>query len=277
MRDNKTFARLIAVAGGLRLESSYDPGFIAALKAQIPAESRRWDSANKCWLIDPSYGSVCAELAVQYLGVPMTVPDQSRLQEPTTVRTVKLEYLGQCKSRNGDEPTAFGWADGGWTLIFPESVLREWFEAVPQAPGEKPTLYAVLGIKHDASLDNIRTAFRRLARQWHPDMCAEPDAAEQFKVINRAYEVLSDQRLRQKYDAGLALEASLTTEKTYRQSSPPYRAPLRCGWVMGEGTQTLDRFKFSKILRWEDVINEQGQVMVTTWPKGDDHFYVIWR
>lgn len=280
MRDNKAFARLIAVAGGLRLESSYDPGFIAALKAQIPAESRRWDSANKCWLIDSSYGSVCAGLAVQYLGVPVTVPGQSRLQEPTTVRTARLEYLGQCKSRNGDEATAFGWAEGGWTLIFPESVLREWFEAVPQAPGEKPTLYAVLGIKRDASLDDIRTAFRRLARQWHPDICAEPDAAEQFKAINHAYEVLSNQVTRHKYDAGLALEASLgqaQCNKSKVSTQPGYRAPLKCGWVLGEGRQTLNRFRFSKILRWEDVINERGQVMVTSWPKGADHFDVVWR
>ena len=275
----KPFVKLTTVAGGLRLESSYDPSFIAALKAQIPAESRRWDSVNKCWLIDPSYGSVCAGLAVQYLGVPVAVPDQSRLKEPATVRTVMLEYLGQCKNRNGDEATAFGWADGDWTLIFPESVLRDWFQAVPQAPGEKATLYATLGIGRNASLDEVRTAFRQLARQWHPDVCAEPDAAEQFKAINHAYEVLSNESKRRKYDAGLALEASLGRQPQDSRlfAAPAYRAPLRCGWVMGEGRDTLGRFRFNKILRWEDIINEHGQTMVTSWPKGADHFHVAWR
>ncbi len=60
--------------------------------------------------------------------------------------------------------------------------------------------YAVLGVSRDASVEEIRSAYRKLARQHHPDVNAAPDAAERFKEITQAYEVLSDPEKRQRYD-----------------------------------------------------------------------------
>ncbi|HZC31153.1 MAG TPA: DnaJ domain-containing protein, partial [Gaiellaceae bacterium] len=60
--------------------------------------------------------------------------------------------------------------------------------------------YSVLGVSRDASPDEIRSAYRRLARQYHPDVSAAGDAAERFKEITQAYEVLSDPEKRQRYD-----------------------------------------------------------------------------
>jgi molecular chaperone DnaJ len=60
--------------------------------------------------------------------------------------------------------------------------------------------YEILGVERGASDAEIKRAFRRLAQQWHPDVSSEPGAAERFKEINEAYQVLSDPQRRQIYD-----------------------------------------------------------------------------
>ncbi|MGD9091772.1 MAG: molecular chaperone DnaJ [Anaerolineales bacterium] len=60
--------------------------------------------------------------------------------------------------------------------------------------------YEVLGVPRDASDDDLKSAFRRLARQYHPDVNKEPDAEERFKEINESYAVLSDPDRRAAYD-----------------------------------------------------------------------------
>ena len=60
--------------------------------------------------------------------------------------------------------------------------------------------YDILGVNRNASDDEIKSAFRKLARQYHPDVNKEPDAEEKFKEINEAYGVLSDADKRARYD-----------------------------------------------------------------------------
>ncbi|MBQ7251008.1 MAG: DnaJ domain-containing protein [Kiritimatiellae bacterium] len=60
--------------------------------------------------------------------------------------------------------------------------------------------YAVLGVPRDATADTIKKAFRKLARQYHPDVNKSPGAEARFKEINEAYEVLSDPAKRKRYD-----------------------------------------------------------------------------
>src|SRR5258705_13238378 len=68
-------------------------------------------------------------------------------------------------------------------------------------PVEFKDYYAVLGISRTASDEEIKKAFRKLARQHHPDVAKDKKAAEEkFKEINEAYEVLSDPEKRKKYD-----------------------------------------------------------------------------
>ncbi|HEY0374355.1 MAG TPA: DnaJ domain-containing protein, partial [Amnibacterium sp.] len=62
--------------------------------------------------------------------------------------------------------------------------------------------YEVLGVARDASAEEIKRAYRRLARQLHPDVNPGPDASERFKDVTHAYDVLSDPRQRQEYDMG---------------------------------------------------------------------------
>ena len=60
--------------------------------------------------------------------------------------------------------------------------------------------YAVLGVARNASDEDIRRAFRRMAMEYHPDRNKTPGAEEKFKEINEAYQVLSDSRKRAQYD-----------------------------------------------------------------------------
>ena len=66
----------------------------------------------------------------------------------------------------------------------------------------QPDLYAVLGVSSDASADEIKKAYRRLARDLHPDVNPDPETQERFKEVTAAYEILSDPEKRQRYDAG---------------------------------------------------------------------------
>src|SRR3954469_20307869 len=60
--------------------------------------------------------------------------------------------------------------------------------------------YEALEVPRDASEEDIRRSYRKLARRYHPDVSKEPDAEDRFKEISEAYEVLRDPEKREKYD-----------------------------------------------------------------------------
>ena len=64
----------------------------------------------------------------------------------------------------------------------------------------KRDYYEVLGVSKDASQSEIKSAFRKLAKKYHPDVSKEPDAEEKFKEAKEAYAVLSDENKRSQYD-----------------------------------------------------------------------------
>jgi curved DNA-binding protein len=102
-------------------------------------------------------------------------------------------------------------------------------------PVEFKDYYQSLGVARDASADDIRKAFRRLAREYHPDVAKDKKSAEEkFKEINEAYEVLSDPAKRKKYD---------TLGANWNRTQPP---PGAGGFGGGRGFrgQNGEEFEF---------------------------------
>ena len=65
---------------------------------------------------------------------------------------------------------------------------------------EKRDYYEILGVKKDSSASDIKKAYRKLVKKYHPDVNKEDGAEEKFKEIQEAYEILSDDSKRSAYD-----------------------------------------------------------------------------
>jgi curved DNA-binding protein CbpA len=91
----------------------------------------------------------------------------------------------------------------------------------------EPDPYRLLGVAHDAPEREIRRAYRRLARQQHPDLNPRPDGPERFAALTRAYELLTDPIARARYDARASRAASAhptVTREASRAGAPAGQA-----------------------------------------------------
>lgn len=101
--------------------------------------------------------------------------------------------------------------------------------------------YAILGVNKNASADDIKKAFRKLAVKYHPDRNPnDKQAEERFKEISEAYEVLSDAEKRQKYD----------------QFGQYWKQAGQGGWPNGNVGVDVGGFDFSQYGNFEEFINE---------------------
>lgn len=277
--------KIITLPGNtIALDAPYNSAAADALIQSVNGYEREWDRINQRFVIldTPRNRAALAQIAQQFYGANVGRAAQAAQAAQAAVQTklFEMHYLGRVKDR-GDEQTAYGWADGKWRLVFPEQILRDWFGA-EKRPGEEASLYSALAVASEATAAEIKTGWRRLIRQWHPDVNKDPDAAQQFQAIQSAYETLSDPARRARYDAGLALERSLRGPAGVVFNTPPagltlgYGAPLRCGYVMVEGAERGGRFVVSKILEWQDITNSRGEILVTSWPRGADMFVERW-
>ena len=257
----------------------YDPGAVAALKASIPSTGRSWNNDRKAWIIAANQ----KRNAESALG--MTFPDIVATAPVVETRLLEVHYIGQCKERSPGDISAMGQLPtGSWGVVFPEQVLRAWFEDDTNLGGQwAVTLYAILGAKQSDDETALKSAYRRMVKQWHPDVCREPDAHTRFLKLQEAWAILGDPRKKSRYDAGLALEMSINQNiskgSSLRQDyhrSDLYRSPLRCGYIMAEGVESLGRFVVSSIMGWEDVVNERGQTLVVSWQMGADEPVKDW-
>lgn len=100
---------------------------------------------------------------------------------------------------------------------------------------EPKDYYQVMGLKKDASAEEIKAAYRRLARKYHPDLNKETDAEKNFKDLGEAYDVLKDPKKRQMYDH--------MQDNTHYREDVRHNADPTPGWgSWGAQSQTHDGF-----------------------------------
>ncbi len=276
MKFKKKFARIEHKPDGLHFYSSYDASLVSALKGNINSVDRAWEPTKKCWIVAPRHIDELARICKVWLDVdPVIVGQNIQGQSKQEQKIIRVEYIGQAKDRGHGEMSAFGAvansqqnifgsADVDWSVVFPESVLKNWFEGDNQKQTvNQVTLYSVLAIKQSASENDIKTAWRKQVKRFHPDINSDDDAAAMTIKINHAYEILRNPVRRRKYDAGLRLAAGI-------QGKPnPLRCdgfvlPVRCGLIMCNGEYKVGRFVVSEILQWHDIV-ENGRTLVTSW------------
>ncbi|BAP17765.1 DnaJ C-terminal domain-containing protein [cyanobacterium endosymbiont of Epithemia turgida] len=101
--------------------------------------------------------------------------------------------------------------------------------------------YAILGVNKNASVEEIKKAFRKLAVKYHPDRNpANQQAEEKFKEISEAYEILSDKEKRQKYD----------------QFGQYWQQANQGSWTSGQSGVDVSGFNFSQYGNFDEFINE---------------------
>ncbi len=98
--------------------------------------------------------------------------------------------------------------------------------------------YAILGVSRDAKPEEIRKAYRKLSKKYHPDVNKEPGAEEKYKEINEAYEVLKDPEKRQKYDT-----LGMNWEQGQDFTPPPGWQHVEFGGNMGDMGDFSDFFQ----------------------------------
>lgn len=265
--------KVTAESGGLKVNTPYNAEFVALLKEQIPATGRKWDGGQKAWYVSRDHAALLKQLIDQCYGGDVVMPNVIAAAPEIFEIEFQADYVANCK---GEPGTSSVHAEGSWSAKIPEKVLRKFFK---QADANAPaTLYGLLGIDKTATPIEIKKAYKRAARQWHPDLCMEPEARVMFEKCKEAYDTLSDPLSRNRYNAGLMFEAMAKTSRHARAFTPSKYASftpmLRCGMLKVKATRELGQLVVHEILDWRDIENEYGQTMVSFW--AGDTFSVMW-
>jgi curved DNA-binding protein CbpA len=127
--------------------------------------------------------------------------------------------------------------------------------------------YEVLGVSRDASAREIRLAYRRLARQHHPDVNLRPDGPERFAALASAYEVLSDPTARARYDQAHPSSVPITRAPRPHPRPP---APMLAGSRM-TGTLELSAREADHLAHFPLTITDAWGRTIVQLPAGTGH------
>ena len=271
-------ARLIATQSGIEFYSPYDADLVGSVKA-LPYVDRKWQPDKKCWLVATKHKDALIKLCEQHLGSPPHLQGTFAPQKTSQTKLFRVEYIGGLKDRGDGKLSAMGAIvekNTGtilglpvntidWSILFPESVLRNFFEGYDAKESMvTTTYYSILALKRNCDQDEIKSAYRKMARRYHPDVNKDDDAHEMMIKIQKAYEILRNPTMRNRYDAGLKLQNGVNSRTEYNPDAKYWRPPIRCGLILCDGYYEVGRFVVTKILEWKDII-ENGRMLITSW------------
>ena len=98
--------------------------------------------------------------------------------------------------------------------------------------------YKILGVERNASVSQIKLAYRRKAKLYHPDVNASASAHDYFTILNTANDTLCDEKKRKRYDLKLEYEQFRTTQAAAEQPQPVHRDPAYRRKPQTEATAT---------------------------------------
>lgn len=283
MTDNKptTEIKLLGEPAGIRVIVPYKKAFqlevFDRMSGYIPQSDRSFNKPDNTWLVEYKWGKRLAQSIEKHFGVVVDAPmPPQTLNNSKIYRTrYKIEYIGQPKWK-GDNNYSSCFVNDSWNFIIPEQVIVDFLLTkgmnVKRKSDENKTLYDILSgpqlvVNMSSSQEDIKRAFRFMARQWHPDVCKEPDATERFKEINGAYQKLSDPKEKSKYDAANRIAQTITDRQfkpkvTHMQQG--VQLPSRCGWLTVDAERSARGITVTRIYGWEEII-ENGKALVTSW------------
>lgn len=254
------FAKLIIESGQIKFYSGFDRGLVQELSNKIPDGEKRPIYTNgkfSHWSILPKHQDALIDILNNTCGIKPRIIGNIQPETPHT-RLLNLRYLGSTKDR-GVSKTAYGHDGNDWAVEIPESVLIDWFN-FGFRPSKPKTLYDVLGTNKNASDKEIKTAYRLMAKKYHPD---KPTGnAQKFMSVQGAYEFLSNKKKRKLYNIGL-LEDGKKKPRSYSKGGRNqygYAPPIKCGHVLASGIDRLGLFYIDKIMKWEPIINNGKQL-----------------
>lgn len=262
--------------GSYSVKTPYNDQFVALLKDKVPASDRKWSAIDKAWIVSVRHKKAIFIAILKSFGVEVEIPNAQAANDKQRLH-FEMRYLGTIKDRDDLSRSAYGFANGDWCLTFPEDVLKVWFKNDPKKKQTPQSLYELLAIDDKAKSDEIKAAYRRLAKLTHPDVNKEPDASERFRAVQSAYEILSDDFKRKKYDAGLRLMQ--TTNGQYgiqRRTYSEFQPPIRCGNLDVTGVWNVGRFEVETIHGWNDIVDLYGRILVTSWPMNGKSYVEHW-
>lgn len=252
------------------IQTRYDPALTETIK-RLPAWARGWNKEQKWWEIAPVLAPAVAEWLSAATGRPIAPPPPDAYTPPKPV-TIRALYVAKVKGEDDWAAAHVMDEHRHWSAALWGPAVRQWFGAASAAPA---TLYSLIGVAETATTDEIERAIKRALRQWHPDVCREPDAADRTRAILEARAILTVPALRARYNAGLAAER-LTRGSGGITRAGEYRPPLRSGIICGRGYTVVEKHVLVEITQWEDLTDAHGRTAVVSFPTGVNDPVVMW-
>jgi hypothetical protein len=173
---------------------------------------------------------------------------------------------------------------GLWAYHFPLDALLAWFGNASANPATAvPDDFIPLLLADGDDPAVIKKQYKRLARQWHPDVCREANAGDIFVALQAAYNKVATPAALARYKLAQAwLGDAPANPKDDPYNGPAdewgvlWYPPLRCGVLQVTGVAHLNGLVVKQILAWDDVTDAEGAVMVSSWPVGAQGPVIEW-